>query len=69
MILLVILGYSVLVIFDFVPLYKEEKWIDFWVNAVLCSISFALAAMLSLGIDIPSPETPIRQIITALFGK
>jgi 4-hydroxybenzoate polyprenyltransferase len=69
MVILVIIGYVILLIYEFVPLYKEQKWVDFWVNAFLCSISFTIAVLLSLNFKIPSPETPIRQVITALFGK
>lgn len=69
MVMMVIMGYAILIIYEFVPLYKEQKWVDFWVNAFLCSISFTMSVLLSLNIKIPSPETPIRQVITALFGK
>lgn len=69
LLILVILGYAVLVIFEFVPLYKENKWIDFWVNAILFGVSFTIAILLSMDIKLPSPETPIRQLISALFGK
>ena len=69
MLILVVTGYAILIIYDFVPLYKEEKWADFWVNTVLCAISFIAAILLSLDVKLPSPEAPIRQIITFIFGK
>lgn len=68
-IIVVLIGYAILVIVDFVPLYKQEKWRDFWVNAVLGAFSLTIAILLCLNFKFPSPETPIRQVITVLFGK
>lgn len=69
MIILVIVGYSFLVIYEFIPLYKQKYWNDFWTNAVLGIISFTIAILLCLNVEIPSPEKPIRELIIFMFGK
>jgi hypothetical protein len=69
MLILVILGYTCLVFYEFVPLYKKKLWWDFWTNTVLGILSFTFAVLLSLAIKIPSPEKPIREFITMIFGK
>lgn len=69
MYILVFLVYSLLIIYDFIPLYKQRLWHDFWVNTFLGIISFSIALLLSLNIKIPSPEAPIREFITSIFGK
>lgn len=69
MIVLAVIGYSLLVIFEFIPLFKKKLWVDFWVNAVLGALSFTIVLLLSLGIKLPSPEKPIRELITSIFGK
>jgi hypothetical protein len=69
MLVLVLIGYALLVIYDFVPLYKQKLWRDFYVNAALGTLSFATAVLLSLGVEIPSPAVPIKGVVTTLFGK
>lgn len=69
MILLVVVGYAFLAVYEFLPLYKQKLWHDFWVNVVLGIFSCTIAVLLSLGITIPSPEKPIREFIISIFGK
>lgn len=69
MIVLAILGYSLLVAYEFIPLYKQKLWLDFWVNAILGAFSFTIAILLSLSVKIPSPAKPIQALIISIFGK
>lgn len=69
MLLLVLLGYVLLAAYDFVPLYKQKLWADFWVNIILGFFSFTVAVLLCFKVKIPSPEGPIREFITSIFGK
>lgn len=69
MIVLAVILYALIAVYELVPLYKQRQWKDFWVNAVLGTFSFTIAILLCLGIDIPSPARPIQEAITSLFGK
>lgn len=69
MIVLAIIGYGFLAIYEFMPLYKQKLWPDFWVNAVLGICSFTIAVLLCLDVEILSPEKPIRELIISVFGK
>ena len=69
MFILVILAYALLVVYEFIPLYKQKLWRDFGVNAALSLFSFAIALLLSFDVKIPSPAQPIRELITSIFGK
>lgn len=69
MVALAMIGYSFLAIYDLIPLYKQKLWRDFWVSAVLGTFSFTIAILLCLNVKIPSPEKPIREFITSIFGK
>lgn len=69
MFVLVIIAYALLALFEFIPLYKQKLWRDFWVNAALCLLSFAVALLLSFDVKIPSPAGPIREFVTSIFGK
>lgn len=66
---LLVLGYVIIVIVDFVPLYKQKIWKDFFVNTCFGIIAFTAMLLLCFGIKIPSPEAPIRNFITSIFGK
>jgi len=66
---LVLIAYTILVIFEFIPLYKQKLWRDFWVNIVLLIFSFSIAMLLSFGVKIPSPANPIKDAITSIIGK
>jgi hypothetical protein len=68
MIILVIISYVLLAVYEFIPLYKQKLWKDFWTNAALWTLSFSIAAMISLGIDIPSPAKPIKKVIESIIG-
>ncbi|MCX7771649.1 MAG: hypothetical protein N2376_00870 [Clostridia bacterium] len=65
----VVFLYGILVVYEMLPLYKQKMWADFWVNFALSVLSLFIVVLLCLGVKIPSPETPIRAIITAIFGK
>ncbi|HEX2925974.1 MAG TPA: hypothetical protein VHP38_06910 [Ruminiclostridium sp.] len=69
MILLALLGYFILVLYEFIPLFKQKLWLDFGVNAALGLLSFTIAILLCLNVKLPSPVKPIRGLITAIFGK
>lgn len=69
MFILVIIGYAFLIIFEFVPLFKQKIWRDFWINSIIGIISFSMAILLALNVRIPSPSKPIAGLITSIFGR
>lgn len=69
MFVLAIIGYTFLAIYEFIPLYKQKYWKDFWVNAILGIFSFIIAILLCLDVQIPSPAKPIGKLIISIFGK
>jgi len=69
MIVLVLLGYSILGIYEFVPLYKQKLWRDFWVNAGLALLSITIAILQCFDLKIPSPSKPTMDLINMLFGE
>lgn len=69
MVIIVIMAYMLSAVFEFMPLYKEKQLPDLWVNGAVFVISFGVAVLLSIGVDIPSPAAPIKEVITSMFGK
>ncbi|MCX7711197.1 MAG: hypothetical protein N2484_15270 [Clostridia bacterium] len=69
MIFLVLIVYAVLILYEFIPLYKQKQWPEFAANAVLGVLSLTVAILLSVEVKIPSPSKPISNVITSVFGK
>ncbi|MCT8978634.1 hypothetical protein N4T77_18760 [Clostridium sp. CX1] len=69
MVLLVVVAYALIAIYEFLPLYKQKQWRDFQVNSVLFFLSFVIAVLLCFKVHIPSPAEPIKVLITSVFGK
>jgi hypothetical protein len=70
MIAIVAIFYTIVFLYDFLPLYQEKKKKkEIGVYAVLALLSLGVAVLLSFGVRIPSPEKPIREFITSIFGK
>lgn len=69
MLILVIIAYIFLSIYELIPLYKQRLRNDFFVNLILEIISFTFVILLCFKVVIPSPEKPIRELITSIFGK
>ncbi|EMS69529.1 putative proetin [Ruminiclostridium cellobioparum subsp. termitidis CT1112] len=66
---MVVIIYAILAIYEFIPLYKEKKWADFVVNAVLWTSSLIIVLLLCFNVEIPSPQAPVRKFIESIFGK
>lgn len=69
MLVLIIIVYAMLALYEFVPLYKEREVNTLVINGVLFLISFITAVLICLGVSIPSPADPIKKVITSIFGK
>jgi hypothetical protein len=69
MIVLIIIGYSLLALYEFIPLYHQKQWQVFWVNATFGFCSFSIAILLSFDIKVPSPSEPIKNIVLFVIGK
>lgn len=68
MILLVVISYTLLAAYEFIPLYKQKLWKDFWSNTVLWTLSFITAILLNFDIKIPSPSPFIKSVIDSILG-
>jgi hypothetical protein len=66
---IVIVVYALLAIYDFLPLYKQKLWRDFWVNVAIGTLSFIMAILISIDVKIPSPAGPIKDFIISIFGE
>lgn len=66
-VIVILAAYALLGAYELIPLYKEKQWRDFWVTAGLGGMSLAMAVLINLHVQLPSPAQPIREFVTALF--
>jgi hypothetical protein len=69
--MLVLIITFVLVFFilaDLIPIYINKQWKLFWVYSVMMLFVYVLMIFIALGIKIPSPAIPIKNLITAILG-
>ena len=69
MFLLVIISYIIVMFFESIPLLKEKKSGKIILYFSLIIFSMIISILLSLGVQLPSPSTPIKNIIVSIFGK
>jgi hypothetical protein len=69
MIVLAVISYALLAVYEFVPLYRQKLWKDMCLNIVLWAFSFTFAVLLSFDVKLPSPSPYIRGVITSIFGE
>ncbi|MDP4087208.1 MAG: hypothetical protein Q8934_21840 [Bacillota bacterium] len=69
MIVLIIIGYSLLALFELIPFYHQKHWREFWVNAGFGFCSFTIAVLLSFDVNIPSPSEPIKNMVMFVIRK
>jgi hypothetical protein len=53
---------------DLIPAYQNKQWKLFWVYSAMMALVYVLTIFIALGIKLPSPAVPLRNLITAIFG-
>ena len=62
----IILGYSIVVILDMVPLFKSCKKKEKFLYVSIIAVSFAISILLCLNIRLPSPIPFYEKLIMSL---
>lgn len=60
--------FSLIVVFDFVPMVKEFTKLGKFVYWVALLAAFTILFLYSIDIKVPGPAQPIRSVVEALFG-
>lgn len=69
MVIVILAAYALLGVYELIPLFKQKQWRDFWVNITLSTVSLAVAVLIGLHVQLPSPAQPIREFILTLFPR
>lgn len=56
------------VLTDLIPVYQNKQWKLFWVYSAMMALVYVLATFITLGIKLPSPAVPLRNLITEIFA-
>lgn len=57
----------VLVFKDLKPLYRQDKKM-FYVYAVILSLAIVMWLLYGLGVKVPSPAQPLKELIKVIYG-
>lgn len=68
MFIIVLIIYVLLFLSEQYPMYKEGLKKDFFVSSILGILSLAIAILISLKINIPSPSKAIGNLIKLIMG-
>jgi hypothetical protein len=66
MISVMTLVYGLFLLLDFIPVYRGKNWKLIGLYLSLFILSYSLIVLIDLGVKIPSPAPPIKNIITWL---
>ncbi len=69
MVILIILGYVVIGIIEIIPLIKKGEKKELVVYSIIFISSFIISILLGLGFELPSPATPIENVIKSIIGN
>ena len=69
MVILIILGYIVIGIIEIIPLIKKGEKKELAVYSIIFISSFIISILLILGFELPSPATPIENVIKLIIGN
>lgn len=64
---IVILLFVFVYFFDYKPVFKNGKKNEKIVHVSIMAISFVILILFSIGITLPSPTEPIKNVINLLF--
>lgn len=69
MVILVIISFLILIFFETVPLFKQNNKGKIIFYFILITFSMIISILLTLGVNLPSPSNPIKNIVISIFGK
>jgi len=61
------LFYTIILVFDIIPLAKKKKWQAYFLTLPIFIFTYIVSILYALNVDIPSPATPIKDIVSFIF--
>lgn len=69
MLLLCTLVYVFFILVDVIPIVKNQRWKVLTVYTIFFIMAYTFSVLTELGVKIPSPAGPLKQIVTAIVGS
>lgn len=69
MFLLIIISYIIIIYFETALLLKEKNRAKMVLYFSMIIFSMIISVLLALGVQLPSPSNPIKNIVITIFGK
>ena len=69
MIIILTSVYGLFLLLDFIPIYRSKNRKLIWLYLSLMVFSYMITFLIGLGVKIPSPAPPIKNIIISLINK
>lgn len=69
MVILITVVYIFIIVFDLIPLYHKKEKRVFWIYIFLITAAWTLNILVEIGVKIPSPAPPIKNIIKTIVGQ
>lgn len=54
---------------DLVPVYKNKQWKVFWIYVTIMVFHLFVSILIRLNVTIPSPATPLENLVRSIFGQ
>lgn len=69
MLMLCTMVYTFFILIDVIPIVKNKKWKVLVIYSALICTAYTFSVLTELGIKIPSPANPLKQIVTSIVGR
>lgn len=69
MLIICTMVYIFFVVIDVIPMMKNKQWKVLAIYSIFIAAAYVLSVLTELGVKIPSPAGPLKQIIMSVIGK
>ena len=69
MIILFTMVYLLFLYIDIIPILKNKEWKVFIIYSIIITTAYTCTVLSELGVKIPSPANPLKEMITSIVGK
>lgn len=69
MLILCTVVYAFFILIDAIPLVKKKLWMVLAIYSILITTAYVFTVLTELGVKIPSPADPIKQLVISIVGK
>lgn len=69
MLILCTMVYILFLCIDIIPILKNKEWKVFFIYSIIITTAYTCTVLTEMGVKIPSPSNPLKEMITSIVGK